>query len=163
MPRNIDWRAFLNRLTYCYGCGKFGLPRRGKPRPMGWKVLYQPHADAPAGLHVCTERCADDVRAAMASGPVTEPLKVGLPPMMDVDLRSRMQQELREEAAKRVAHERRFVFECRGCRREINPLSESGVPATFQCPSCNEPYQAELNGGELRIEAMLVPPSKENM
>jgi hypothetical protein len=151
MARDIDWKAYLNRLVYCFGCGKFGLPRRGKPKPMGWKLLYQPHADARPGLHVCSESCANDVRDAMAKGPVNEPLKMGLPPMMDVELRHQMMQEVKTEAEERIEHERRFVFTCQ-CGVDINPLSERGVPTIFNCPRCGLGYQAEpLEPGEVRF------------
>lgn len=90
--RSLDWRKFLNKILYCFGCGRFGVPSK-KGIPRGWKVLYQPHYDAPPGLHVCSEKCADKVREAMKDGPVTEPLKQGEPPSMSAAIMWAMMRE----------------------------------------------------------------------
>lgn len=160
MTRDIDWKAYVNRLVYCYGCGRFGMPRKGGKPPMRWKILYQPHADAPPGLHVCSETCADEVRDAMSKGPVREPLKVGTAPMMDAELRHQMMEQLRRETEERIRKEQRFVFDCAGCGCSLNPLSSNGIPTFFTCPRCNQPYRAEAGGlpGEVRFEPI---PKKE--
>jgi hypothetical protein len=90
--RQIDWRSFLNKLVYCYGCGRFGLPRQGQ-RPRGWSLLYQPHQEGPPGLHVCSEGCANDVRAAIVKGPVTAPLRMASGVTMPSELRQMMLDE----------------------------------------------------------------------
>lgn len=162
MARKIDWRAYLNRLTYCYGCGKFGLPRKGKPRPMGWKLLYQPHDGAPPGLHVCSESCANQVREAMAKGPVHEPLQMGPPPMMDAGLRQQMMGELREEFEKNLVRENHYTFECVGCEKRISPMQHDahgtslGIPLMFDCPNpeCDVTYKTGGTGvpGMVRVK-----------
>jgi predicted RNA-binding Zn-ribbon protein involved in translation (DUF1610 family) len=141
MPREIDWRAWLNRLKYCYGCGKFGIPRQGTGKPMGWRVLYQPHPDAPPGLHVCSESCADDVRDAMQKGPVTEPLKIGPPPMMDADLRRQMMDEMTGEVEQQLVNEAPFAFDCHSCEVRIDPQGAAGIPMEFDCPNCGAKYK----------------------
>lgn len=96
IDRKIDWVNYLNSLNFCYGCGRFGLPmKRGMPR--GWKVLYQPHADAPPGLHVCGSACAEKVRQAMTKGPVLEPLKMGVPPLMPGEMKRMMFRQIVEQ------------------------------------------------------------------
>lgn len=87
--RELDWRRFVNKMSYCFSCGRFGMPsKRGIPR--GWKVLYQHHADAPPGLHVCSEKCANKVREAMKDGPVTVPIEQGKPPPMGATMMAAM-------------------------------------------------------------------------
>lgn len=100
--RVIDWRAFVNRLQFCYGCGKFGLPRKGKLVPNGWNVIYQPHPDGRPGLHVCSEDCKEAVQRAMIQGPVTEPLMMPEPGamMMPAEVRQAMEDEIREGLVK---------------------------------------------------------------
>jgi hypothetical protein len=101
VDRRIDWRAFLNKLVYCYGCGRFGMPRKGLRKaepPRGWKVLYQPHPEAPAGLLVCSEKCEDKVRIAMAEGPVEEPLEIATNVTMTNEMREQMAMEAIEYA-----------------------------------------------------------------
>lgn len=98
MPeRQIDWRAFLNRLVYCYGCGRFGIPRNGQ-RPVGWNVLYQPYPQGPAGLNVCSSQCSDEVLAALRKGPVTWPLKMAGNVTMSAEMRQQMIQEAIQHA-----------------------------------------------------------------
>lgn len=95
--REILWSAWLNKLAYCYGCGKFGLPRGSPPIPRGWTVLYQPHPDGPSGLHVCSGACADRVRAAMAVGAVMEPLEIATDfGMMPADVRESWERHVRD-------------------------------------------------------------------
>ena len=97
--RQLDWRKFLNRLMYCYGCGRFGLPRGNPPMPRGWGTLYQPHANAPPGLHYCREGCKEKLRVAMQEGPVLEPLEMASNVMMDSEMRDKMMVEAMEFAA----------------------------------------------------------------
>jgi hypothetical protein len=96
--REIDWRRFLDSLVFCYGCGRFGLPARGQPSPKGWTLLYQPHADAPSGLPVCSEQCVKDVRAALVAGPVTAPLRMATDVPMPAELRRMMLDEAMQHA-----------------------------------------------------------------
>ena len=101
--RRIDWRAFLNKLVYCYGCGRFGMPRKGARKaepPRGWTVLYQPHADAPAGLLVCSDGCREKVQKAMAEGPVCEPLKMATNVTMSTEMREQMMADMIQFAIK---------------------------------------------------------------
>ena len=79
-------------LSYCYGCGRFGMPRNGE-RPKGWTMLYQPHHDGPPGLNVCSENCANDVRHAMETGPVEQPLKMATNVTMSTEMREAMLDE----------------------------------------------------------------------
>lgn len=90
--RRIDWRAFLNKLIYCYGCGRFGMPRKGK-LPRNWGTLYQPHPEGPPGLSVCSEKCKTDVQAALVKGPVTGPLRMASNVTMDSEMREQMMRE----------------------------------------------------------------------
>lgn len=92
MPREIDWRSFVDKLVFCYGCGRFGMPSRGAP-PRGWSTLYQPHDEAPVGLHVCSDACKVLVRDAMKCGPVFEPLRMATDVMMSSEMRDQMMQE----------------------------------------------------------------------
>lgn len=98
--RTLDWRAFVNRLIYCFGCGKFGLPRKGGVLPREWSLLYQPHREGPAGLHVCSEKCKAEVREAMTRGPVTEPLAVATNITMTAEMREQMMAEAMAHALK---------------------------------------------------------------
>lgn len=94
--RAIDWRAYLNKLVFCYSCGRFGMPRKGERKvdpPRGWTVLYQPHADTPAGLLVCSDTCREKVQAAIAEGPVYEPLEIAANVMMTPEMRDQMMEE----------------------------------------------------------------------
>lgn len=94
--RKIDWRAYLNKLVFCYGCGRFGMPRKGERKaepPPNWTVLYQPHQDAPAGLLVCSNACREKVQKAMAEGPVYEPLGMATNVMMTNEMREQMMTE----------------------------------------------------------------------
>lgn len=95
--RRIDWRAFLDRLKFCYGCGRFGLPT-GNRVPANWKVLYQPHQDAPPALLVCSSACFEEVRGAIAKGPVRQPLRVATDVMMPAELRETMISEAMQHA-----------------------------------------------------------------
>jgi hypothetical protein len=61
-------------------------------------VLYQPHADAPAGLLACAPACEKKVRAAMAEGPVYEPLEIATSVMMTNEMRDQMMSEAMEFA-----------------------------------------------------------------
>lgn len=93
MGRDINWAAYVNALSFCYGCGRFGRPSKtGIPR--GWKLLYQPHQNAPPGLLVCSPACASAVREAMTDGPVHEPLKMGAPPPMPQEMKATMLREV---------------------------------------------------------------------
>jgi hypothetical protein len=93
VARDLDWREFLNRLSFCYGCGRFGRPQ-SNGKPANWNVLYQPRESGPPALHVCSERCKIDVQEAMRSGVVTEPLRLGTLPVMDADLQAQMVEEM---------------------------------------------------------------------
>lgn len=84
--RELDWKEFINRLVYCFGCGRFGKPSP-KGIPSGWKVLYNPHAEGKPGLHVCGDGCKAKVLAALREGPVLEPLEMGPPPPMPVEMK----------------------------------------------------------------------------
>ena len=92
VDRQIDWRAFLNKLIYCHGCGRFGMPRQGK-RPRGWSVLYQPHPQGPPGLNVCSDKCKAEVQEALVKGPVTGPLRMGSNVTMSTEMRETMMTE----------------------------------------------------------------------
>jgi len=96
VERSIDWRKYLNRLMFCYGCGRLGLPRKGKTLPTGWKLLYQPHPEGVPGLHVCSDDCNDAVRLAMMAGPVTSPLMMPEPGsiMLPAEVRRAMEDEV---------------------------------------------------------------------
>lgn len=93
VERRLDWRAFLNRLVFCYSCGKFGLPRSGSSLPRGWSMLYQPHGAGPVGLQTCSDRCKSVVREAMKKGPVTEPLAMATNVTMTTEMREQMMAE----------------------------------------------------------------------
>lgn len=95
--REFDPAMWLNELVFCYGCGRFSKPAKGKP-PRGWKLLYQPYADGPPGLNVCSPACADRVREAMTKGPVTEPLEMRMP-LLPAEIRAQMDDAVREEVA----------------------------------------------------------------
>jgi len=90
--RQIDWRSFLDRLCYCHGCGRFGLPR-DRQKPNGWTVLYQPHPEGPPGLLVCSGSCAAEVREAIGRGPVTAPLRMAAGVVMPMEMRQVMMDE----------------------------------------------------------------------
>jgi len=70
----------------------------GNRLPARWTVLYQPHQDAPPALLVCSSACADEVRAALARGPVRQPLRVATGVMMPVELREAMIAEAMQHA-----------------------------------------------------------------
>lgn len=97
--RVIDWRAYLNKLVPCYGCGRLGLPAKNKTMPTGWKLLYQPHPEGVVGAHVCSKDCADVVRLAMIKGPVTQPLAMPEPGaiMLPAEIREAMEDEVRKD------------------------------------------------------------------
>lgn len=99
-----DWRDHLNALAYCHGCGRFGFPSREGTRrvPKGWKMLYQPHGDAPPMLLVCGDACSARVREAMALGPVHEPLETSKVPPMPADVREAMMAEFRAHIASQL-------------------------------------------------------------
>ena len=99
--RELDWRTFVNKMVYCFSCGRFGLPSK-KGIPRGWKVLYQPHHDAPPGLHVCGELCADKVREVMKDKAITEPLEQGAPPPMSAAMMAAMMGEAVSERIESV-------------------------------------------------------------
>lgn len=94
--RRIDWKAFLNRLRFCYGCGRFGLP--GSKRTSNWKMLYQPHRDAPPALSVCSDACAAEVVEALAKGPIRQPLRVATDVVMSAEMRETMIEEAMQHA-----------------------------------------------------------------
>jgi len=71
---------WLNKLTYCHGCGRFSLASNGR-LPRGWRTIYQSDPDGVPGLRVCGDACNDMVRKAMEEGPITEPLETRPPPM----------------------------------------------------------------------------------
>lgn len=136
--RSLDWRAYLNKLQYCTGCGRFGLPQKGKRKkkpPRGWKVVYQPHPDAPAGLLVCSQKCEEKVRAAMAEGPIYEPLEIAKDIPMTAEMRSQMLDEAMDFALKQG----RFndVFE-----RRI--VMSDDKPKVVEMPSSDKPV-AEID------------------
>jgi transcriptional regulator with XRE-family HTH domain len=101
--RDIDWRAWVNRLQPCYSCGKLGLPPRGHAIPTGWKVLYQPHSDGKPGLSVCSSKCQEAVTEAMKTGPVLEPL--GMP--TGVVLPAEVMQSIRLEIEEAMDEEKK--------------------------------------------------------
>jgi len=79
------------------------MPRKGPRKvepPRGWKVLYQPHPDAPAGLLVCSKVCEEKVRRAMEEGPVYEPLEIATNIMMPTEMREQLMKEAMEFAIK---------------------------------------------------------------
>lgn len=98
MSRDIDWRAFLNRLVFCWSCGKFGMPRKKQALPTGWKLIYQPHPEGRPGLHVCSDDCHEALRLAMIQGPVTEPLMLPDPAsiMFPAEVKQAMDNEVQE-------------------------------------------------------------------
>jgi transcriptional regulator with XRE-family HTH domain len=104
--REIDWAMWLNKLVFCYGCGRFAMPVKGKP-PRGWKMLYQPHPEGRPGLNVCSAKCGERVCEAMTKGPVTEPLEMR-PPPLPVELQQEMSQAVRQvvQEEKVVEYER---------------------------------------------------------
>ena len=144
----MDWRKWLNRLVFCYGCGRFGMPRKGRP-PFRWKVLYQPHPDAPPGLHACSDRCADKIRDAMKKGPLIEPLEMGQPPMMDAEIRHQMMQDITGAMEDEFVAERPFVFRCKSCEKRLDPQSAGGIFRIFDCPACGQGYEAKMRDGEI--------------
>lgn len=95
--REFDPAMWLNELVFCYACGRFSKPVKGKP-PKGWTMLYQPHGEGPPGLNVCSPACADRVREAMTKGPVTEPLEMRMP-LLPAEIRAQMDDVVREEVA----------------------------------------------------------------
>jgi len=80
MNREIDWDVWLNRLIFCHGCGRFGMPKERKP-PTGWKLIYQPHPDGRSGLYACSSSCEGKLKDAMKEGPIVDPLEMRPPPM----------------------------------------------------------------------------------
>lgn len=98
MSRDIDWRAFIDKLVFCYGCGRFGVPKKGA-LPREWTTLYQPHGDAPVGLPACSEACKTAVRAAMMQGPVLMPLASVTDIMMSSEMRNAMMREAEQFAS----------------------------------------------------------------
>ena len=99
MARDLDWRSFLNRLVYCYGCGRFGVPASGK-MPEGWSTLYQPHDEGPPALPVCGDACKSDVQEAIKKRPVLEPLRMAKDVMMPAEMRKTMMAEAMAHAMK---------------------------------------------------------------
>ncbi len=170
--RELDWEGFLNKLVFCYGCGKFGVPRNNKPAPKGWKLLYQPHPDAPPGLHVCGEFCAARVRKAMAEGPVLEPLETGRAPMMDAEMRDHMLGAAMQHAIidqDRVGElkpEGKYTFECHNCGVTLDPedrridsegnWKSRGILASFGCSKCGAEYRTCATGvpGKVKYELL---------
>ena len=73
--RSINWNEWLNKLIFCHGCGRFSMPRNGKP-PKGWKLLYQPHPEGRPGLYACSPDCGEKLREKMKEGPIVEPLEM---------------------------------------------------------------------------------------
>jgi len=98
--RETDWNLWLNKLIFCHGCGRFGMPKQGKP-PGGWKLLYQPHPEGRPGLYVCSSDCEEKIREAMKDGPIIDPLEMRPPPMPH-----ELQEQVRE-LVKGVAEEER--------------------------------------------------------
>lgn len=157
--REVDWRRFIDSLVFCFGCGRFGRPRKGRP-PFNWKLLYQPHGGGPAGLLVCSSKCDAEVREVMVDRVITEPLRVSKAPMMDAELRAAMLAELKEEMAEKIgdAPDTRFVFVCEGetCTARINPMTPHGIPTIFFCPKCGTKYRAAATGiaGKVNFRVM---------
>lgn len=81
MIRDIDWSIWLNKLTFCHGCGSFGMPQQDHKPPRGWKLLYQPHPEGRPGLYVCSTECEEKIKEAMKEGPIIDPLEMRPPPM----------------------------------------------------------------------------------
>lgn len=81
MSRDVDWALWLNKLVFCHGCGRFGMPQQGMKPPRGWKLLYQPHPEGRPGLYVCSTECEEKIKEAMKEGPITDPLEMRPPPM----------------------------------------------------------------------------------
>lgn len=101
--RDVDWALWLNKLIFCHGCGRFGLPTKGKP-PKGWKLLYQPHPEGRPGLYVCSTDCDTKIREAMKEGPIIDPLEMRPPPMpheLQEQVRELVQGVAEEERAQR--------------------------------------------------------------
>lgn len=136
--REILWSDWLNKLVFCYGCGKFGLPRGAPPVPRGWKVLYQPHPDGPPGLHVCSDGCADRVRKAMARGPVLEPLEIASDfGMMPADVRESWERHVRESSAEMVGERMGSAMRPLGewdreGHRRVTEMLRHGIPDDSQ-------------------------------
>ena len=104
--REIDWRAYANKLVFCFGCGRFSLPGKGGKPPKRWTTLYQPHGDAPPGLLVCSDRCKTTVLAAMQKGPVHEPVEMKVL-LMPVEERAAMMAEVQQLIEEMLEEQRR--------------------------------------------------------
>lgn len=112
-----DWRDFLNCLSYCHGCGRFVLRRvrNGKREtwPAGWTPIHQPYRkdaiDAPVLLLACSDGCAMSVRAAMAAGPVLEPLSVSTHITMPAEMRQQMMDEFLRFVSDEIEAFREFL------------------------------------------------------
>lgn len=170
--REIDWEAFLNKLTFCYGCGRFGKPQKNKPHPRGWTMLYQPHPEGPPGLHVCSDICAQKVRNAMKEGVVEEPLEMGRMPMMDAEMRehmigSAMQHAIIDQGRiGELKPEGKYTFECHKCGVTLDPEDRRldsegkwlsrGILVEFGCSKCGAEYRTCATGvaGEVKYELL---------
>lgn len=113
MSRDLDWRSYLNRLTYCYGCGRFGMPQAGSKQhlPRGWALLYQPHRHAPPALPCCSLACKDKVRSHMQGEPIFEPLVSAddiaiMPVEQRLAMMAEIQHAVEEMLAEELVHER---------------------------------------------------------
>lgn len=144
-----DWRSYLNSLSYCFGCGRFRKSAKGSDVPKGWKVLYQPHPDAPPGLVVCSEDCSRKVQRAVQEGPVHEPLVMGKPPMMDAEVMRSMMEEvgaqLRNELESLPQLDRgsrlplsQPIARCT-CEQRIRFWTDGDVT----CPACGQAYNVK--------------------
>lgn len=72
-------------------------------------MLYQPHAQGPSGLNVCSPSCADDVRAAMTKGPLTGPLKMASGVAMGAEMKKAMMDEAMQYAIDNGRMDDRFL------------------------------------------------------
>lgn len=95
--REPDWREFIGRLVYCWGCGRFGLPQAGKRLPRGWAMLYQPHREGPSLLLACGSECKAKIQRAIRGGPVLHPLAQATEIPMPADLREAMMADAERE------------------------------------------------------------------
>jgi len=107
----MTWREYIDSLIYCFGCGRFGRPVRGK-LPTGWYALHG--NGCRARLTVCGESCRQRVLEAMQCGPVDAPLQQGAPPMMPSDVYQEMMSEvsdgMMERLRDRKMSEKRIAF-----------------------------------------------------
>ena len=130
---------------------------------MGWKMLYQPHADGPPGLPACSLKCVGLVQEAMKNGPVIEPLKMGGLPIMDAGLRQQMMSDMKVAVTDRLQREHPYMFPCGGCGAKLNPHTKDGIPRLFSCPKCETDYVTKfLGAGQYAFDQILVTKVSSN-